>query len=130
MIRIRLVLFVICSLLQITLQCSLQVENPQSGFGEAVSISGNRILVGAPGSVNPDDETGAAYTFLKTEEGWIQEFTILAPNADVGDQFGASVDIDENTLVIGAPHEDPIASMIHPITLHMNQVQFMCMHGH
>jgi hypothetical protein len=106
MITNRQVLFVICSLLQITLQCSLQADNPQSGFGEAVSISGNRILVGASGSANPDDETGAAYTFINTEEGWIQEFAILAPNADVGDQFGASVDIDEDTLVIGAPHED------------------------
>jgi hypothetical protein len=106
MMRNRQVLFVICSLFHITFQCSLQADNPQSGFGEAVSISGDRILVGAAGSANPDDETGAAYTFIKTAEGWIQESIILAPNSDAGDQFGASVDIDEDTLVIGAPHED------------------------
>jgi hypothetical protein len=104
----ELILFLIISCLHGTLQCSLQAENLEltDGFGLAVGISGNTIVVGAPYTTTKDFKEGAAYTFVKTASGWIQEAKILPHNPGMSDYFGYSVDIDENTIVIGANHED------------------------
>ena len=90
------------------------------GFGEAVAISGDTIVVGAASR----DETsggdtlsdiGGAYIFVKPETtGWStatsQTATLQGPttgdqpsNRAAGDFFGRSVAIDGDNVVVGAP---------------------------
>ena len=76
-------------------------------FGEAVAIDGDLIAVGAP-----DDRTsgplpsGSVYLFERDPNvsgGW-RELTRLFPDdASNGDEFGASVSLSGDTLVVGAP---------------------------
>jgi len=78
-------------------------------FGHSVAVSGDTLVVGAPYhdfSVQADDNRGAVYVYRRGTGNWIFEQQLLALDAANDDQFGWSVDIDGDTLVVGAPHQD------------------------
>lgn len=78
------------------------------GFGTAVSVSGDTIVVGAPG----DDDTvagadaGSAYVFVRTDGVWSEDEKLLAPDLAASDGFGAAVAASLETVVVGAPVGD------------------------
>lgn len=92
------------------------------GFGHAVAIDGDRIVVGAPfedsgaSGVNGDGtddgsaSAGAAYVFVRDGDTWSQEAYLKASNTGAGDAFGTSVSISGDTVVVGARFEDSDAS--------------------
>ena len=77
-------------------------------FGTAVSISGNRAIVGA----YLDDhsgfqDAGSAYVFHLAEDGTWYEFTkIIADDAFGADAFGWSAAISGDIAIVGAPFDD------------------------
>jgi hypothetical protein len=77
---------------------------PNSDFGQSVAISGNTVVVGAP-YVVADSSTaqGAAYVFAEFGARWIQVAKLTASDSVPGDDFGWSVSISGNTVVVGAP---------------------------
>ena len=115
-----------------TQQAYLKASNPdvEDRFGEAVSISGDTIVVGAEGEdsnttgINgPEDdnslpESGAAYVFVRSGTSWSQQAYLKASNADAvedpdddegdlnGDGFGESVAILGDSIVVGSGGED------------------------
>jgi len=79
----------------------LTASNAAAGdlFGSAISLQGSRMVVGAPGA-NAGD--GAAYAFSFDGVNW-NETTMLAPaGLAAGAGFGASLDLDGSSAVIGA----------------------------
>ena len=78
-------------------------------FGNSVSISGNTIVVGDPAPYCYPGEPGAAYVFVQPAGGWggtlTQTAKLTASDAATGDGVGASVSIDHNTVVVGAPYQ-------------------------
>ena len=70
-------------------------------FGAAVAISGNLVVVGAPGI---DSSAGQAYVFSATTGALL--WTLSSPNAVLGGSFGLSVAISGNLVVVGAPEEN------------------------
>ena len=91
-------------------------------FGHSVAVSGDTAAVGAlwEGSnatgVNGDQDnygarvSGAVYVFERTGTNWAQQAYVKASNPGVGDDFGASVSLSGDTLVVGAPMEDSNAT--------------------
>lgn len=82
-------------------------------FGRALSISqtsDNRIfaVIGAEGAlVGNLSDAGAAYTYERTDNGWVWLTPrLVAENIEAGALFGASVSMDGNNLIIGAPSEN------------------------
>ena len=79
-------------------------------FGDAVSISGNTIVVGADNaSVGANGSQGAAYVFTEPAAGWAnmtQTAKLVAPNGQADADFGAAVSISGNTIVVGADNPD------------------------
>jgi hypothetical protein len=74
-------------------------------FGNAVSISGDRALIGAP--INGKGKCGTAYEFLRNKTRWKLTLTLVDhPNCVPGEQFGESTSISGTTGVIGAPDEN------------------------
>jgi hypothetical protein len=75
-------------------------------FGWSVAVSGNTIVVGAPGD-GQQPLKGTAYVFVKPKSGWsgplIQTGTLTASNGAAYDHFGTSVAISGDTIVVGAP---------------------------
>jgi hypothetical protein len=77
-------------------------------FGVSVAIDGNTVVIGA---YEDDSYRGSAYVFrtLNTLDGSViygQVAKLTAADGAAGDQFGRSVAIDGNTIVVGAFHYD------------------------
>lgn len=76
-------------------------------FGNAVAIDGNTVVVGAAGSYNgPGSYAGAVYILVdKNDDGEFRndpKQIIPAPASEFNDQFGISVAISDNVIVVGA----------------------------
>jgi hypothetical protein len=80
-------------------------------FGTAVDISGDRIVVGAPGASSPGRVSdGRVYVFRRQEDRiWRLEASLIAAAGRTGDGLGTSVSLDGELLVAGAPLADDIA---------------------
>lgn len=77
-------------------------------FGEAVAISGDIVVIGAPYSgFNGTGYAGAAYIFVRDSNGiWSQQQKLNpSSGSDVG-RFGSSVGIHNDSVIIGAPKDD------------------------
>ena len=74
-------------------------------YGFALSMSGNSLLVGAPGADVGETNSGAAYFYDLTSDP-SPEVPILNPDPAVGDYFGYSVAIAGTRIAIGAPLDD------------------------
>lgn len=107
----------------------IKAFNPeaQDYFGSSVSLSGNRLAVGAtgedsnykdisnldlPSDNNSSSSSGAVYVYRKVNGLWEHEAYLKAPNAEQNDYFGTSVSIDGDTLVVGASGEDSTTNSI------------------
>ena len=92
-----------------------------SAFGASVAISGNTIAVGAPTqSPGGKTESGSAYVYTMPSGGWTGGFagityqTAELTSSDKGsaDEFGYSVGVSGNTIVVGAPNHSTSATEI------------------
>lgn len=71
-------------------------------FGSSLALDAGTLVVGAPREQN----TGAAYVFVRSGNTFTQQGFLKAPVPGPGDLFGSSVDVYSNTVVVGAPGED------------------------
>ena len=79
------------------------------GFGSSVAVHGDTIVVGAYEDNIIADDAGAAYVFTKPANGWAdmtQTARLTASDAEANDEFGTSVAVHGDTIVVGAPEED------------------------
>jgi len=81
-------------------------------FGYSISLSGDRVLVGAPDNSDDGTRSGSAYVFEYNPSTFIwdsgEKFT--ASDAQAYDNFGFAVSIDGNKMLIGATGTDEIQS--------------------
>ncbi len=85
-------------------------------FGRAVATDGNTLAVGAwgndEGAADPENDPisgdGAVSVFLRTGATWAQQQRILPSGLDKYDEFGWSVALSGDTLVVGSPGEDTL----------------------
>ena len=84
-----------------------------AGFGHAVAVHGDTIVVGAyEEDHTDDDDAGAAYVFTRPATGWddmTQTARLTASDAAANDEFGTSVAVHEDTIVVGAPEQGAAA---------------------
>lgn len=110
-----------------TQQAYLKASNTSAGdwFGYSVALAGNTLAVGAPfedgsatGVNGADDDgtlaAGAVYVFTRSGTIWNQQAYIKASNTGADDQFGRSVALSGETLVVGAPEEDGSGIGVNP----------------
>lgn len=75
-------------------------------FGEAVDVTGDMILVGAPGHDGEGPEAGSAYIFQKAQTGWIQQTRLRGNDTDGNDEFGISVALSDRWAIVGAKGDE------------------------
>ncbi|MFC1719068.1 hypothetical protein ACFL6S_35780 [Candidatus Poribacteria bacterium] len=75
-------------------------------FGVSVSVSGNRAIVGASSTDERQSETGSAYIFHYNGKDWIEEAKLVASDGTAGDEFGNSVSISNDSVIVGARYDD------------------------
>ena len=96
--------------------------NSECLFGAAVAIEGDYAFVGSPKNDldaygnNQMNNAGAVYIFIRDSgEVWHLSRKIVANDRHAGDQFGYSLDIQNNTLYIGALEADAPNSTNNPL---------------
>jgi len=107
-----------CEAALLTINNPTQVSGDQ--FGRSVSISGNNVLVGAHFDNTGASDAGSAYTFDITTcdadlsnggtaaDGICEAaaLTINNPTPESGDEFGISVSLDGNNVLVGAERDN------------------------
>lgn len=79
-------------------------------FGSSVAIDGGYVVIGAPGDNDSGSGSGSAYIFRRIIANWTQQVKLTATDAAAGDEFGSSVAINGDYVVVGAPKDDDGAS--------------------
>lgn len=75
---------------------------PGDLFGFSCAMESGLLVVGAPGEDDAAFSAGAAYSFVCCSPDWTQDQKLTAPDASFLGRFGASVDLESDTLIVGA----------------------------
>ena len=75
-------------------------------FGLSVSISGDYIAVGAYGNDDNGSNSGSAYIFQRTGSTWTEQDKLLPSDGVESADFGYSVSVDGDLVLIGAGWDD------------------------
>lgn len=77
---------------------------PAANFGNALSLSGDRVVIGAQNlTIVGRAYQGAAYLFSRSSGTWSQTQKIIADDGAASSYFGTSIAFDGGTLAITAP---------------------------
>ena len=76
------------------------------GFGRSVSLDGGRVVVGTPGDDDKGVRSGSAYVFVLSGGSWSEEVKLTASDGEDSDDFGRSVSLDGDRVVVGTPGDD------------------------
>ncbi|MCC6748213.1 MAG: FG-GAP repeat protein [Deltaproteobacteria bacterium] len=86
-------------------------------FGYSLALDGDTLVVGAPSEVPPTMKgpyVGAAYVFRRQGGGWVQEARLTASDPTNYADFGWTVGVSGDTVVVGAPIHAHSFSPIEP----------------
>lgn len=72
-------------------------------FGTSVAIDGDTVAIGALAEIGFANFQGKAYVFTRSAGVWTEEEIIIAADGQEDDFFGYDIDIEGDTLAIGAP---------------------------
>ena len=84
-----------------SLQATLTAAGSDARFGSAVALSGDTAVIGDYDK-NNGRTTGAAYVFVRRGTTWSLQATLTAFDGGSDDQFGWSVALSGDTVVVGA----------------------------
>jgi len=95
---------------------------PSDNFGFALAVAGDYAVVGAfnededAGGINSLAAAGAAYIFYRANGEWTFQQKIVAADRGSGDQFGRTVAISGDYIIVGAVNEDDDAAGANPLS--------------
>ncbi len=75
------------------------VFSGNDSLGFSVAVQGDTLVLG---TLQPN-EVGVAYVYRRAADNWKQTAKLTASDSAPGDLFGASVAIDGDTILVGAP---------------------------
>jgi hypothetical protein len=93
--------------IQWRIQQQLLPTEPVNGlnFGEAVAIRNDYALVGAPAKTE-HAISGAVYVFHRQDDRWVQQAKLTVENTAASGQFGQSVAMLEDAVLVGNSAEE------------------------
>lgn len=85
----------------------LQELTPPNGgasdeFGASLAMDDGTIVIGAPDA----EQSGQAYVFVRNGASWEHQATLAAADLEGSAEFGGSVAIDGDSIVVGAVDQD------------------------
>ena len=91
---------------QTKLQASDNSTSNRFGYSVSISDDTNTLVIGEPKRSNGETDTGAAYIFEYNGSSWVEKITLEANDKEARDQFGSSVSIFGDNVIVGAYFED------------------------
>ncbi|MGH9937809.1 MAG: FG-GAP repeat protein, partial [Blastocatellia bacterium] len=91
------------------LQQKLTADDGAAGdqFGYAAALGGATLTLGAPNNdLGAQANQGSAYVFVRNGSRWTQQQQLTANDGAAGDQFGCTVALNGELMVIGALFDD------------------------
>ena len=80
-------------------------------FGGTVAVDGDVVVIGARLHDALGDNSGAVYVFTRdSADSWAETTRLTASDGARGDQFGWSVDVNRDTVIVGAIYSDATGS--------------------
>ena len=80
---------------------------PYDGFGNAVAIDGDTMVVGVPyDDVGWGFNQGSVHVFVRSGSMWTLQATLTASEGQSAAFFGSSVAISGDTIAVGVPYND------------------------
>jgi len=79
---------------------------PGDAFGQAIALTQNYLIIGAPRNDALGVDSGAVYIYKRESRKWLYQTKLTARDGAAGDLFGISVAVDGNTLLVGADLHD------------------------
>jgi hypothetical protein len=83
-----------------------EVPNSDDGYGFAIALSGNTLVVGASSDITDGVNAGAAYVYVRDGHTWSLQQKLFASDRVDFAQFGVAVDVLGDTIVVGAHQDD------------------------
>ncbi len=80
--------------------------NDKDHFGRSVSISGEYAIVGDDGDDYGGGQLGSAYIYKRDGESWSEQAKLTASDGTASDNFGRSVSISGDYVIVGANYDD------------------------
>jgi hypothetical protein len=74
-------------------------------FGFSVSVSNDTAVVGAVGYISSNNYNGASHIFTRSSVTWSEQ-NITASDGAINDQYGHSVSVSGDNIIVGAPQDD------------------------
>lgn len=89
-------------------EVKLTASDAASGdyFGEAAAIDGDTLVASKTGFDLYTMFSGSVIVFERERSGWTEVAELIASDAQDSDHFGDSVDIEGDTIVVGASDQD------------------------
>ncbi|MFO7683899.1 MAG: Calx-beta domain-containing protein [Chloroflexota bacterium] len=93
-------------------EAKLQASDGEAGdhFGHSVAISGDTAVIGAYRDDAPANDSGSAYIFTFNVNTWQQQAKLVAHDGANDVLFGHNVDIQDTTVVVGAPRDNELGT--------------------
>ena len=92
-----------------TESAKLTASDPQAGdfFGSRVALAADVAFVGAWGTDDVEEQTGAVFVFERQFDGsWVEIQKLQVSDGGAGDRLGTTIAIDGDTVAIGAGFDD------------------------
>lgn len=81
-------------------------SSPHDNYGIIVTLSGDTAVIGIPFDNSRSFNAGSAYIYTRHKGAWIQQQHLTAKDSAPGDQFGWSIALQGNTVLIGSRLDD------------------------
>ena len=85
-----------------TAELSVPEATVEDSFGISMAADGNTLVVGAQFADSRGRDAGLAYVFERRGARWSQAAVLSASDAAADDQFGLTVSVSGDTIVVGA----------------------------
>lgn len=83
--------------------------NAWEGWGSAVAVDGDTAVVTSTlARVDGNDGYGAAYVYVRSGDGWVRQARLVAADPEAFTNYGRSVAIAGDTIVVGASNADGV----------------------
>ncbi len=86
-------------------------DDLEGEFGVVVDIDSDTIAVGARRqTVNGQTAAGAVYIFVRVGDSWVEQQKLIDDDPAIGDEFGYSLSIEGDRLLVGVNREGSITT--------------------